>query len=159
MLGTILEPETTTLRGRGSCMDSGTYSLVLLFLEKFAEFSAWSIPKAPFTGDAESPPTLRFLGVVRAKTIGSVGYAMPAIGGSIAVVNGAESPSKARLHGPGEVDRVIGEGRGVMSAKGPTPGDETADPGERELTLDRAVDKADLTLELRTGNPAFSKMF
>lgn len=48
----------------------------------------------------------------------------------------------------------MGEGSGVMSTKGPTPGEDMADAGESESDL-RALDpKAERMLELRTGSPA-----
>lgn len=89
----------------------------------------------------------------------SAGEVMPTAGIAVGVVGCAGSPSAARLQGPGEVDKAIGDGKGVMSTSGPTPGEDTADPGVRELTLDRDADSTDRTLELlRTGRPAFSSV-
>ena len=142
-------------------MGSGTYSLVLRFLTWFAALSALiceSISNLLSTGDAKPIGPLRFLGEVRAKVMGSAGNVMLAAGTAVDVVACAETPSAARLQGPGDADKAIGDGKGVISTSGPTPGEDTADPGERELTLDRAADNADRTLELRTGKPAFSNV-
>lgn len=70
-------------------------------------------------------------------------------------------PWTARSQGLGEADSAIGDGSGVMSARGPTPGEEIAEPGEREFTLDRecAPENADPTLELRNRRSAFSRIF
>lgn len=43
-----------------------------------------------------------------------------------------------------------GEGRGVMSERGPRPGEETADAGDNEPPVKCAA-VSDLTLEVRTG--------
>ena len=53
---------------------------------------------------------------------------------------------------PGEPHREIGEGSGVISTSGPTPGEESAELGLRESAL--RLEKADRMLELRTGRPA-----
>ncbi len=47
----------------------------------------------------------------------------------------------------------MGEGSGVISTSGPTPGDDNAEPGVSESALCLA-EKADRMLELRTGRPA-----
>ena len=46
----------------------------------------------------------------------------------------------------------MGEGNGVMSTSGPTPGDDNAEPGVSESAL-CLEEKADRILELRTGRP------
>ena len=101
-----------------------------------------------------------FLGESRAKSIGSADDAMAVVTVGSGLIGCSGSPSAGRLHGP-EADNAMGDGSGVISTSGPTPGDEIAEPGESELTLDRdcAGDSAGLTLELRTGRPAFSMMF
>ena len=101
-----------------------------------------------------------FLGESRAKVIGSADDAMAVVTVASALIGCSGSPSVERLQGP-EADNAIGDGSGVISTSGPTPGDEIAEPGESELTLDRdcVPDSADLTLEVRTGRPAFSMMF
>lgn len=101
----------------------------------------------------------RFLGDVRAKTIGSAGDAIAPIVICIGEVGGSESPSPSFRQGPDGEDMDRGEGNGVMSTSGPTPGEETAEPGERELTLERVFANADLMLVLRTGRPALAIMF
>ena len=47
----------------------------------------------------------------------------------------------------------MGEGNGVISTSGPTPGDDSAEPGVSESAL-RLEENADRMLELRTGRPA-----
>lgn len=69
--------------------------------------------------------------------MGSAGDAMVAIPARIGGVGCPGSPSKARLQGPGDADRAIGEGSGVISTRDPTPGEETAEFGDREFTRDR----------------------
>jgi hypothetical protein len=44
-----------------------------------------------------------------------------------------------------------GEGSGVMSSRGPTPGEDMTEAGDSDPPVKCAADK-DLTLELRTGN-------
>ena len=135
---------------------------MLRFLEWLAALSALiceSIPNPPSPDEAKLIGPRRFLGDVRAKLMVSAGKAMAAAGIVIGVVGCAGSPSAARLQGPGEADKASGDGKGVMSTSGPTPGEDTAEPGVRELTLDRDVGSADRTLELlRTGRPAFSSV-
>lgn len=43
--------------------------------------------------------------------------------------------SRALFHLPGEAEGVIGDGNGVMSTKGPNPGEDKAEAGEREPTV------------------------
>lgn len=91
--------------------------------------------------------------------MGSAGYTILVVGMFMGLIGCIGSPSTARRQGPGEVDRASGDGRGVISTSGPSPGEVTADPGESELTLERAADSADRTLELRRGSPAFSIVY
>lgn len=143
-------------------MGSGTYSLVLRFLEWLVALNALiceSIPNPPSPDEAKPIGPPRFLGDVRAKLMGSAGKVMPAVGIVVGVVGCAGSASAARVHSPGEADKASGDGKGVMSTNGPTPGEDTADPGVRELTLDRDAGSADRTLELlRIGRPEFSNV-
>lgn len=50
-------------------------------------------------------------------------------------------PGRARIHGPGESLTTNGDGSGVMSVNAFKAGEESADPGERELVI-LAVDNA-----------------
>jgi hypothetical protein len=50
-------------------------------------------------------------------------------------------PGRARTHGPGESLTTNGDGSGVMSVNAFKAGEESADPGERELVI-LAVDSA-----------------
>ncbi len=86
---------------------------------------------------------------------------MIAVGVLVREVGCSRLPSIARSQSPGEADSANGDGSGLISARGPTPGEEMAEPGEREFTLDRecAPENADPTLELRTRRPAFSRIF
>ena len=101
-----------------------------------------------------------FLGESWAKLIGSAGEAMAVVTVASGQIGCSGSPSVERLQIP-EADNTIGDGSGVISTSGPTRGDEIAEQGESELTLDRDCvgDSAGLTHELRTGRPAFSMMF
>ena len=87
--------------------------------------------------------------------MGSTGIAMVLVAIVVGDDGCSEPPSTARLQGPGDADKASGDGSGVISTSGPTPGDEIAEPADRELTLDRAADNVDFSLELRTGRPAF----
>ena len=57
------------------------------------------------------------------------------------------------FHGLEETPMVIGEGNGVISAKGPVPGEDSAEAGDTEPRLYLAADRTDLTLALRAGRP------
>ncbi|KAL8741606.1 MAG: hypothetical protein Q9190_005801 [Brigantiaea leucoxantha] len=59
--------------------------------------------------------------------------------------------SKEVFHGPGDPKAVKGDGNGVISTSGPTPGEDRADPGDREPALLRDAERADLKLPLRPG--------
>lgn len=48
----------------------------------------------------------------------------------------------------------MGEGSGVMSTNGPTPGEDKADAGESESDLRALESRTERILELRTGRPA-----
>lgn len=89
-------------------------------------------------------------------SIGSEGVSIGSGVGKIVMLSAESISSKLLLQKPGDVG-AIGEGRGVISTKGPSPGDEYAEPGERELTLGRAADNAERTLVLRTGSPVLTK--
>ena len=54
---------------------------------------------------------------------------------------------------PGEPHPEMGEGNGVISTSGPTPGDDSVELGVSESAL-RLEENADRILELRTGRPA-----
>lgn len=58
-------------------------------------------------------------------------------------------PSIARCQGPGEALAVMGEGRGVISTRGPKPGEEKAEAGESEPAVWRPADRTERTLPLR----------
>lgn len=96
---------------------------------------------------------LRFLGDTRVKSIGS-GSASPSSSAMMAI--GVASPISSSidlLPYCGEPHPEIGEGNGVISTSGPTPGDDNAELGVSESAL-CLEEKADLMLELRTGRPA-----
>ena len=64
------------------------------------------------------------------------------------------SPSIDRLSKPGEPDAEMGEGRGVMSTNGPTPGEDSAEAGVSESDRRVLEEKTERILELLTGRPA-----
>lgn len=119
-----------------------------------------SIPYAPLPDEARPSGNLRFLGDILANASNSAGAFMIAVEVLVGEVDCSRYPSIARSQGPGEADSASGDGSGVISARGPTPGEETVEPGERESTLDRecAPEIADPTLALRTRRPAFSRI-
>lgn len=61
--------------------------------------------------------------------------------------------SEVVCHGLGEPRVAMGEGRGVMSTSGPTPGEEKAEAGDKEPARCRDAERADLRLLLRDGSP------
>lgn len=63
---------------------------------------------------------------------------------------GISDDSGTLCHGPGDPP-AIGDGNGVMSAKGPVAGEESREAGEREPTVLGAAERVDLTLVLRRG--------
>lgn len=96
----------------------------------------------------------RFLGDVRAKTIGSRFDAVDMETVSISGVFSSRSPwSIDLLQEAGDPTAVRGEGSGVRSISGPTPGEDKAEAGDREPALWRAAARVVRTLELRTGSP------
>ena len=91
-----------------------------------------------------------FRGGVEEKLMGSLGRMDDA--GNVTfgnIVSGEPFPSMARRHGPGEALAVMGEGSGVMSTNGPTPGEEKAEEGESEPARWRPADRTERTLPLR----------
>lgn len=110
--------------------------------------------------EARPSGNLRFLGDVLANTLSSAGAPILSVAVLVKEFGCSRSPSTARSQSADDADSAIGEGSGVISASGPTPGEEIAELGEREFTLDRegALENAEPTLELRTGRPAFSRI-
>ena len=144
--------ETTILRDLGICIPSGTYSLTLRFFAYAAAF-ALKICACSFVMSLAMRGILRFLGDPREKSIGS-GSTSPSSSAVIAVgVAPSISSSIDILPYPGEPHPEMGEGSGVISTSGPTPGDDSAELGVSESALCLA-EKADRMLELRTGRPA-----
>lgn len=95
----------------------------------------------------------RFLGDAREKSMGSGGTS-PSSSAVIAI--GVASPISSSidlLPYPGEPHPEIGEGSGVISTNGPTPGEDNAELGVSESAL-CLEENADRMLELRTGRPA-----
>ena len=93
------------------------------------------------------------MGEVREKSIGS---GSPSSSSSAVIAIGLASPISSLidlLPYPGEPHPEMGEGNGVISTSGPTPGDDSAEPGVSESAL-RLEENADRMLELRTGKPA-----
>lgn len=78
----------------------------------------------------------RFLGDVRAKTIGSTCEPVSVETVFISGVFSSRSPvSIDLLHDAGEPTAVMGDGSGVRSMSGPTPGEDKAEAGDREPAL------------------------
>ena len=95
-----------------------------------------------------------FLGGVRANAMGSRCAPMGVETVSISCVLPSRSPlSIDLLQDAGVPTAVIGEGSGVRSIIGPTPGEDKAEAGDRETALGRAAPRVLRTLELRTGSP------
>lgn len=95
----------------------------------------------------------RFLGDAREKSVGS-GSPSPSLSAVIAMgVALPISSSIDLLPYPGEPHPEMGEGNGVISTSGPTPGDDSPELGVSESAL-RLEENADRILELRTGRPA-----
>lgn len=61
--------------------------------------------------------------------------------------------SGALCQGPGDPP-AIGDGNGVMSARGPMAGEDIREAGEREPMVLGAAERVDLTLVLRRGRLA-----
>lgn len=61
--------------------------------------------------------------------------------------------SDALCQGPGDPP-AIGDGNGVISAKGPMAGEDRREAGEREPMVLGAAERVDLTLVLRRGRLA-----
>ena len=96
---------------------------------------------------------LRFLGDAREKSIGS---GSTSLSSSAVIAIGVAFPISSSidlLPYPGEPHPEMGEGNGVISTNGPTPGDDSAELGVSESAL-CLEEKADRMLELRTGRPA-----
>jgi len=70
------------------------------------------------------------------------------------VASGSRSFSIELLPNPVLPHPEIGEGSGVISTNGPTPGEEIAEAGERESDLRVLEPRTDRILDLRTGSPA-----
>ena len=73
----------------------------------------------------------------------------------IAMLSAEIDSSKLPLQSPDVAAK--GDGRGVISTSGPKPGEEYAEPGESDPIFCRAADKAERTLELRTGKPLLTE--
>ena len=80
-------------------------------------------------------------------------------GGNLEIVSAVEAEacgsgnSGALCQGPGDPP-AIGDGKGVMSAKGLMAGDDRTEAGEREPIELGAAESVDLTLALRRGRLA-----
>ena len=157
VMGSPPDVETTMLRDLGICIASGTYSLTLRFFAYAAAFALY-ICACSLVISLATRGILRFLGDVREKSIGS-GSTWPSSSTVTAVgVAPPISSSTELLPYPGEPHPEMGEGNGVMSISGPTPGDDNVEPGVSESA--RCLEeKADRILELRTGRPALKTVW
>ena len=89
--------------------------------------------RAPLCAEINPWYALRFLGEVRAEGEDSAGSAHDLAIGLFKELGGDVSSVSAILfQRPGDTTLVIGEGNGVISAKGPSPGEESAEAGDRE---------------------------
>ena len=80
-------------------------------------------------------------------------------GGEVEIISKADAglsncgSSSALCQGPGDPP-AIGDGSGVISAKGPMAGEDNKEAGEREPMVLGAAERFDLTLVLRRGRLA-----
>ena len=97
---------------------------------------------------------LRFFGELRAVVVASP---LSPASSAMSTNSGAIAPestwSNAVCHGFGEPSTVSGEGSGVMSTSGPTPGEENAELGDRELARCLEAESTEPKLSLREGKP------
>lgn len=113
------------------------------------------MPYVPLPGDARFVGKRRFFGEIRGMATGSEGESMEIAVEVIAIPPAEIVSSKLLLQSPDVAAK--GDGRGVMSTRGPRPGEEYAEPGESDPIFCRAADKAERTLELRTGRPVLTE--
>lgn len=156
-MGSPPDVETAILRDLGICIASGTYSLTLLFFAYAAAFALY-ICACSLVISLATRGILRFLGDVREKSIGSGSTSSSSSAVTAIGVAPPISSSIDLLPYPGEPHPEMGEGNGVMSISGPTPGDDNAEPGVSESAL-CLEEKADRILELRTGRPALKTVW
>lgn len=113
------------------------------------------MPYVPLPGDARFVGKRRFFGEIREMTAGSEGEAIEADVEVNAILSAETASSKLPLQSPDVAAK--GDGRGVISTSGPKPGEEYTEPGESDPIFCRAADKAERTLELRTGRPVVTE--
>lgn len=130
------EPDTATFLFLVVWPAAATYSLKLLCLLYAAAVERFD----SFAIEAFSPKAARFFG----------GNISDNFENSTDDGSGLDSSIDVLIldHGTGE--REIGDGRGVISGNGPSPGDDMADAGDREPPV-RLDAPNDLILELRMG--------